>query len=109
MENTKNTTTAARFTTAQNGYEVTKEMTQLFDCLRASADLYSLIIDTLAQLHVVAGCEFVNGRDYADTLAEPYLQHINAIDDMLHREITERVIDSLSDTTNTHNTDRVQI
>ena len=82
--------------TPNGNYEFTPATARLLDCLRASSALYDTIGEAMQQRYG----EIMTPEE-VDAKTEEYLRHINAIDDMLHKEVGAAVVDALSDTKNT--------
>lgn len=81
---------------APNGnYEFTPATARLLDCLRASSALYDAIGEAM-QLRYGD----IMTPEEVEALTEKYLQPINAICDMLHKEVDAAVVDALSDVQN---------
>lgn len=87
-------------TTPTQGYSVTPATAKILDALRATNDLYSLILDALGARY---------GEENADDKGGVYLDLCNEITERLHEEIVGQVIDALGDTANTSNPDVILI
>ena len=82
-------------TTPADGYKLTDATALLLDCLRESSHMYDMITDAMA-----AKYGGIMKPDEAEDKAQPYLDVLNQINDMLHAEITGSVVDALSDVKN---------
>lgn len=87
-------------TTPTQGYQVTPATAKIFDAIRATQDLYSVIADALAARY---------GEENVDAKAAPYLDLINEMQERLHEEVIGQVVDALGDTANSHNPDVITI
>lgn len=88
---------AARMTAAPAGvYEVTEATAKLLDCLRACSTYYDMIADAMQRKYAD-----VLSPEEAEAKAQPYLDALNVVADMLHAEISSSVVDALSDVNNT--------
>lgn len=98
MQTENNHSAAAQVLAAapKDGYKVTAATAKLLDCLRAGSAYYDMIHDAMQQKYggIMSPAE-------AEAKAQPYLDVINDIAEMLHDEITGSVVDALSDVQNT--------
>ena len=88
MAKTNNTTTPAN---KAHTYKVSEATAALLDCSIAADRLYSQIADAL---------ELRYGKEGVDHATPAYLEPINTINDLLHRELRGQVIDGLMDVKN---------
>lgn len=85
--------TAATTNNATRQYEVSDTTAAILDCITAVSDMYSHIADVL---------EMCYGKEYVDSHTAPYLNAVNDITDLLHKELRTRVIDALMDVKTAH-------
>lgn len=95
-------------TTPKNGYKVTPATAAILDSMRAADALFSTITNTLRILYGDTPTE-PGTAAIEDIKAQPYLEHCNAITDMLHQEIIRQLCDNLGDVENSNNTDSINI
>lgn len=80
---------------AQPRYELTPETAAVIDCMRQASNLYDAIIAAVVPCHTINGNTIINGEDITDEIVAPYLQHINAITELLQKEVTGRIEDAV--------------
>lgn len=105
MQTNNNQNAAAQVLAAApaGNYNVTPATAKLLDCLRAGQNYYTLIAEAMQLRYggIMSPAE-------AEAKAQPYLDIIEDIADMLHDEISSSIVDALSDVHNT-TADVVQI
>lgn len=104
QKNNHSNAAALKTATPKNGYKVTPETAAILDCVRATDELCTRIIEMLRLVNGNA-C----GEDIADTEILPYIEHTNAITDLLHKELQTRLVDNLGDVANCCNPDGINI
>ena len=97
MQKKDNQSAAAQVLAAApaGGYNVTPATAKLLDCLRAGQNYYAMIADAMQEKY--GG---IMSPEEAEAKAQPYLDCLNDIADMLHDEISGSIVDALSDTQN---------
>lgn len=82
-------------TAPADGYKITDATAMLLDCLKESSHMYDMIAEAMQKKYGA-----IMTPEEAEAQAQPYLDVLNEINDMLHAEITGSVVDALSDTKN---------
>lgn len=78
-----------------DGYKITDATAMLLDCLKESSHMYDMIAAAMQEKY---GAYMT--PEEAENKAQPYLDVLGEIDDMLHTEITGSVVDALGDMKN---------
>ena len=104
QKNNHSNAAALQTATPKNGYKVTPETAALLDCVRATDELHGRITAALQQLYGDIETE----ADVVTQKAQPYLEHTNAITDLLHEELRTRLTDAVGDVNN-RNADSINI